>query len=121
LKDKTTRETISICVAAVLVVALITIPFEIQSNAHPVDTRGVLYLVLIGVAAFGMALGYRYLTARKRAQLELAAGEHYRRLAEEYRRLADMAVTTQEHTDLKLGELRAELESLQKTLGNPTG
>lgn len=47
----------------------------------------------------------------------------YRRLADEYRRLADLAITAQEHTDLKLGDVTAQLdylreqnESLQKIL-----
>jgi hypothetical protein len=51
------------------------------------------------------------------------AGEQYRALAEEYRRLSDLAITAQEHTDLKMGEvsvqldyLRTQNESLQKIL-----
>ena len=62
-------------------------------------------------------------TARKRAQIELSGGEQYRQLADEYRRLADLAITAQEHTDLKLGDVSAQLdylreqnESLQKIL-----
>jgi hypothetical protein len=43
----------------------------------------------------------RSLTVRKTAQAELTGGEQYRALAEEYRRLADLAITAQEHTDLK--------------------
>jgi putative drug exporter of the RND superfamily len=97
-----------------------------ESRAWAGDTRGVLYLVLMGVAALGMILGYRYLTARKRAQAELTGSEQYQRLAEEYRRLADIAITAQEHTDLKLGDLSAQLghlreqnESPQKILKEP--
>jgi hypothetical protein len=61
--------------------------------------------------------------AAKTAHLELTSGEQYRKLAEEYRWLADMAITAQEHTDLKLGDVSAQLdhlreqtESLQKIL-----
>jgi hypothetical protein len=61
-----------------------------------------------------MVLGYRYLIARKRAQVELTGGEQYRRLAEEYRRLADLAVTVQEHTDLKLGDVSAQLDYVRE-------
>ncbi len=71
----------------------------------------------------GLILGFRYLTIRKRAQLEVTTGQDYRQLAEEYRRLADLAITAQEHTDLKLAEvsvqldyLRTQNESLQKIL-----
>jgi hypothetical protein len=72
---------------------------------------------MICVAALWLVLGYRYLTARKRAQMELASGERYRRLAEEYRRLADIAITAQEHTDLKLGDLSAQLDYLRGQSG----
>lgn len=61
----------------------------------------------------------RYLTTRKRAQIELTGGEQSRRLAEEYRRLADMAITAQEHTDLKLGDLSAQLHHLREQNESP--
>jgi hypothetical protein len=75
------------------------------------------------VLALGIVQGFRYLGLKKRTQLELTGGQQYRQLAEEYRRLADLAITAQEHTDLKLGEVSAQLdylreqnESLQKIL-----
>lgn len=123
MKPGTTRETAMICVAAVLVVALVTIPFELTPTNTPANTKGLLWLALTGVTALAVVLGYRYLTTRKRAQVELTSGEQYRKLAEEYRRLADLAITAQEHTDLKLGDVSAQLdylreqnESLQKIL-----
>jgi uncharacterized protein HemX len=82
----------------------------------------VLLVVALSVGAAMIGL-FRHLTARKSAQVELAGGEQYRQLAEEYRRLADLAITAQEHTDLKLGDVSAQLdylreqtESLQKIL-----
>jgi hypothetical protein len=66
------------------------------------------------VLALGLILDFRYLTARKRVQLELTGGKQYRQLAEEYRRLADVAITAQEHTDLKLGDLSAQLDYLRE-------
>jgi hypothetical protein len=123
MKPRTTRETAMICVAAVLVVALVTIPFELTPTNTPADTKGLLWLALTGVIALAVVLGYRYLTTRKQAQIELTSGDQYRKLAEEYRRLADLAITAQEHTDLKLGDVSAQLdylreqnESLQKIL-----
>jgi hypothetical protein len=112
MKPKTTRETAMICVAAVLVVTVLTIPFELVPYGKPANTRGLLWLAVAAVAALGMVLGYRYLTTRKRAQIELTGGEQYRKLAEEYRRLADLAITAQEHTDLKLGDVSAHLDYL---------
>ncbi len=50
-------------------------------------------------------------------------GKQYRQLADEHRRLADLAIPAREHTGLRLGELSAQLdllreqdESLQKIL-----
>ena len=127
MKPRTAQETAIICAAAVAAIALLTIPFELRSTgpngAMTNNSRYLVWIAVAGVIALGMALGYRYLTTRKRAQIELTGGEQYRQLAQEYRRLADLAITAQEHTDLKLGDLSAQLdylreqnESLQKIL-----
>jgi uncharacterized protein HemX len=65
----------------------------------------------------------RAFSSKRSAKAELTSGEQYRGLAEEYRRLSDMAVTAQEHADLKLADvgvqldyLRGQMESLQKIL-----
>jgi hypothetical protein len=52
MKPRTTRETAMICVAAVLVVALLTIPFEL--TMAKTDTRGLLWLAAAGLTALGM-------------------------------------------------------------------
>jgi hypothetical protein len=124
VKPRTATETAIICAAGVLTVALVTIPFELSpSGSANHSAKGVTWLALTGVIALGLILGFRYLTTRKRAQLELTGSEQYRQLADEYRRLADMAITAQEHTDLKLGDVSVQLdyvreqnESLQKIL-----
>ena len=119
MKPRTAREKTIICAAAVLVIALVTIPFELAPDGRAPDTRGLLWLAVAGVIALGMVLGYRYLTTRKRAQIELTGDEQHRRLAGEYRRLADMAITAQEHTDLKLGDLSAQLDHLREQNESP--
>jgi hypothetical protein len=127
MKPGTAKETAIICAAAVVVVALLTIPFELRSTgpdgAMTNNSKSLVWIAVAGVIALAVVLGYRYLTTRKRAQVELTGGEQYRKLAEEYRRLADLAITAQEHTDLKLGDVSAQLdylreqnESLQKIL-----
>ena len=127
MKPRTAKETAIICAAAVVAIALLTIPFELRSTgpngAMTNNSRYLVWIAVAGVIALGMVLGYRYLTTRKRAQIELTGGEQYRQLAQEYRRLADLAITAQEHTDLKLGDVSAQLdylreqnESLQKIL-----
>jgi hypothetical protein len=118
MKPRTARETAIVCAAAVVAVALLTIPFELTSvgpnGAMTNNSRYLVWIAVAGVIALGLVLGYRYLTTRKRAQVELTGGEQYRRLAEEYRRLADLAITAQEHTDLKLGDVTAQLDYLRE-------
>jgi len=127
MKPRTAKETTIICVAAVLVAALLTIPFELTSPGPDgtviSNTKYLVWIAVAGVVALGIVLGFRYLTTRKRAQIELTGTEQYRQLTDEYRRLADLAITAQEHADLKLGDLSVQLdylreqnESLQKIL-----
>jgi uncharacterized protein HemX len=110
MRQRTAGETAIICAAALIAIALVTIPFSAQPNS----SKGLVLIAVAAVLALGLVLGFRYLTARKRAQLELTGSEQYRRLAEEYRRLADMAITAQEHTDLKLGDVSAQLDYLRE-------
>jgi hypothetical protein len=118
VKPRTAKETAIVCVAAVVGIALLTIPFELTpvgpNGTVTHNSKSLIWMTLAGVIGLGMVLSYRYLTTRKRAQVELAGGEQYRRLAEEYRRLADLAITTQEHTDLKLGDVRVQLDYLRE-------
>jgi uncharacterized protein HemX len=118
MKPRTTRETVIICVAAVLAVIVLTVPFELPTStkdgSHSNNSGYLLWIVVAGVIGLGMYLLQRYLTIRKRAQIEVASSEQYRKLADEFRRLSDMAITIQEHTDLKLGDLSAQLDYLRE-------
>ena len=115
MRTGTTKETAIICAAAVIIVGLLTIPFELAPGGHPINNgKGVVWIVMAAVLALGLVFGFRYLTARKRAQVQLAEGERYRRLTDEYRRLADLAITAREHTDLKLGDVSAQLDYLRE-------
>lgn len=71
----------------------------------------------------GVVAWARAFSNRRSDKAELTSGERYRGLADEYRRLADLAVTAQEHTDLKLSDVgvqldyvRAQMDSMQKIL-----
>jgi phage shock protein A len=55
----------------------------------------------------------RQLTASRQARAELTAGEQYRDLAQEYRRLSDVAITAQEHLDLRLTDLSVRIDELR--------
>ena len=82
-----------------------------------------LFVSLACAIVFSTWIMARHLSASRQAKAALDTGDEHRRLAEEYRRLSDMAITSQEHTDLKLtdisvriDELRAQLEQLQHIL-----
>jgi hypothetical protein len=110
MRSRTAWETAIICVAAVAAIWILSIPFKNEQGS----SGGLVAIVFFGVAALSITLVYRYFTAKKRAQIELTGGEQYRQLAQEYRRLADMAITTQEHTDMKLGEVSVQLDHLRE-------
>lgn len=107
MRTRPATETAIICAAVAVVVV----------TAASVDNgRWLAAVASAGVVGLGIALLYQYLTIRKRAEVELTGGEQYRQLAEEYRRLADLAITAQEHTDLKLGEVSAQLDHLREQM-----
>jgi uncharacterized protein HemX len=116
MKPRNTAETGIICAAVVIVVALLTIPFEVGSPSTGQHNYGKPLVLLAVVAVIGLALvgGYRYLSSRHRDRLQLTSGEKYQQLAEEYRRLADLAITAQEHTDLKLADVSVQLDFLRQ-------
>ena len=58
----------------------------------------------------------RHLSASRQARAQLTSGEEYRSLAEEFRRLSDMAVTAHEHVDLRLTDLSVQVDSLRDQL-----
>jgi hypothetical protein len=82
---------------------------------------GQFWLALISILVTGAVLIVWFL--RRSPRRELTAGKEYRALADEFRRLSDMAITAQEHTDLRLtdvsvqlNDLREKLESMQRIL-----
>jgi hypothetical protein len=108
-------------VCAVVVVGIVVDGvFNVYREAGGV--AGNFCLAFAGLVAVGVAWA-RAVSARSRTRAQLTGGEEQRRLTDEYRRLADMAITTQEHTDLKLSDvsvridhLSGQMESLQKIL-----
>jgi hypothetical protein len=119
MKPRTAVELAILCATGLIALTLVLYGLH---DSGPSGRAMVWVIVGLSIGAGMIALS-RYLTASKRAQVELTGGEQYRQLAEEYRRLADLAITAQEHTDLKLGDVTAQLdylreqnESLQKIL-----
>jgi membrane protein DedA with SNARE-associated domain len=110
-----------LCVTGLAVFGLTIAAYHAAVEAG--NTSSFVAVVAFVTAGAVLASGFRYLTSRRQAHHQLASGEQYRALAEEYRRLSDLAITAQEHTDLKMGEvsaqldfLRAQNEALQKIL-----
>jgi hypothetical protein len=62
------------------------------------------------VVALAILLRSWQANAARKAELAKATDGEYRRLADEYRRIAELAVTAQEHTDLKLEDLATRLD-----------
>ena len=88
---------------------------------------GWVGFTIIMVLGFVLSLGIiaRHLSVSRKSRGELTAGKEYRARADEFRRLSDMAITAQEHTDLRLtdvsvqlNDLREKLESMQRILSD---
>jgi hypothetical protein len=62
------------------------------------------------------AARYSYLQAKVSKRPELTATKEYRGLADEYRRLSDMAITANEHVDLRLTDLSVRVDELRDQL-----
>jgi len=69
----------------------------------------IVVLVVGAVLAYAIYQWGRQLAVSKKTRAELTTSE-------EYRRLSEMAVTAQEHTDLKLGEINMQLAQLRDQL-----
>jgi hypothetical protein len=78
------------------------------------------YLTIIAIIAAAIVISVwvaaRYLSASRQARAQLTAGQEYRALADEFRRLSDMAITTQEHVDLRLTDLSVQVDSVRDQL-----
>jgi len=109
MRVRTAEETLFICLAIVAVIGIV---------AAVDNGKWLVEVAWAGVVGLGINFLYRYVTVKKRAQIELTGGEQYRQLTDEYRRLSDLAITAQEHTDLKLGEVTAQLDHLREQMAS---
>ena len=79
---------------------------------------GLVMLAIIIVVAIVVSVWVvaRHLSASRQARVQLTAGQDYRALADEFRRLSDLAITAQEHVDLRLTDLGVQVDSLRDRL-----
>jgi len=75
----------------------------------------VALAIILAVVILGWVAA-RYLSASRQARVQLTGGQEYRALADEFRRLSDMAITAQEHVDLRLTDLSVQVDSLRDKL-----
>jgi ABC-type transport system involved in multi-copper enzyme maturation permease subunit len=111
VKSARTSEVVSLSV--VFVVALVVGAVGISKTKSPVIMVFILFFFVLGIA---IVAGARYLTTLTKSKADVAAHVKYRGLADEYRRLADMAITTQEQTDMKLSDIGVQMDFLREQL-----
>lgn len=69
----------------------------------------VVVLVVGGLIGYAIYQWGQQLALSRKTRVELTSGE-------EYRHLSEMAITAQEHTDLKLAEINMQLAQLRDQL-----
>jgi hypothetical protein len=72
-------------------------------------------MLFFSVAAV-LCARYYFFTRMRTSKSALTASKEYRSLAEEYRRLSDMAITANEHVDLRLTDLSVRGDELKDQL-----
>jgi hypothetical protein len=82
-------------------------------SANDVLTLVAILAVAIVISVWVAA---RHLSASRHARAQLTSGTEYRALADEFRRLSDMAITAQEHVDLRLTDISVQVDSLRGQL-----
>jgi hypothetical protein len=76
----------------------------------------VLFISLAVAIIFATWIIARQLSASRQARAALVTEDRYRGLSDEYRRLSDMAITAQEHSDLRLADLSVQMDALREKL-----
>jgi biopolymer transport protein ExbB/TolQ len=80
------------------------------------DGLMMMAIIVIVAIVFSVVVVTRYLSASRQARAQLTSGQDYRSLADEFRRLSDMAITAQEHVDLRLTDISVQVDSLRGQL-----
>jgi hypothetical protein len=68
------------------------------------------------VVVVALLLVTRQMSDARKAKTVVTTNKEYSQLAEEYRKLSEMAVIAQEHTDLKLADIVARIDGLRDQL-----
>jgi hypothetical protein len=84
-------------------------------NFDPNDVLALVTIVAVAIV-ISVWVAARHLSASRQARAQLTSGTEYRALADEFRRLSDMAITAEEHVDLRLTDLSVQIDSLRDQL-----
>lgn len=87
-----------------------------QDRVVRAEWTKALVAILAVAVVISAWVAARHLGAPRQARAQLATGREYRALADEFRRLSDTAITTQEHVDLRLTDLSVQVDSLKDQL-----
>lgn len=79
-------------------------------------TKIYVWLIASSMLCFVVWMVARQIGAWRQSRLALTSDDKYRALTDEYRRLSDMAITAQEHTDLRLADLAVRVDDLRDKL-----
>jgi phage shock protein A len=82
---------------------------------NPKDWVAVIFFVACAIVLMTWLIS-RQLGGSRQARAALTSDQQYRGLADEYRRLSDLAITAQEHTDLRLTELSVQIDELRNQM-----
>ena len=74
------------------------------------------FTALVVCGAIVLCARYFFFTRMRSKISALTPSKEYRALADEYRRLADMAITANEHVDLRLTSMSVQLDELKGQL-----
>jgi hypothetical protein len=103
-------ETAIVCVSGV-----VAFGFGARAFSH-MNGRSAVWVACFGMVGL-VAVAFAWSrSGGRRIKAELAQGQEMRQLTMEYQRLADLAITAQEHTDLKLGDLSARLDHMREQI-----
>lgn len=74
------------------------------------------FMVLFVSAAVVLSARYFFFARIRSSKSALTESKEYRSLADEYRRLSDMAITANEHVDLRLTDLSVHVDRVRDQL-----
>jgi hypothetical protein len=77
---------------------------------------GWTFIILFLCTAAVLCARYYFFARMRSSKAALTASEEYRSLADEYRRLSDMAITSNEHVDLRLTDQSVRIDELKDQL-----